>query len=157
MYAQQIKETLVGLPLTRILRAVDMLCLVFEDGAEEYRVHLQCFWRMVKQSAPDILFGKEDMYAPASHITDRSCFVWDNYGENYLDELISLYKMQYLPLHATDVQISECADLTIDFSEDIVLQVFVNTTVARREQWRFFKRSDLNSHIVAYPGRLVHE
>ncbi len=157
MNTYQNEEKLRGRPLERVLRACDIFALNFEDGSKEYALHVQCTWRLLRASDNRILSTREDVFTPARHIKDTDHFEWDKLGNNHLDEIISQYLRPHLPLHVIDVTINEWADISMHFAEGLIFQAFADTAISDKELWRFFQRTDLDSHIIAYPGRLVHE
>ena len=163
MNTYHIEEKLSGAQLCRMYRKHEYFVLAFENGMDQYILHILCFWRMLRQPDRQILFTKEDIYSEASHRTvqndlgGKSEFDWDEEGSNRMDEIVTQLGNKYQTLHVKNVQISKYADLIIEFAEGMVLQALVDAMLPNMEQWYFWTVPEKCSHETAYPSRVVHD
>ena len=155
---------LIGKPLWRCTRTVDMACFQFGarhkrktsrgDDCEvgDYALHVQCSWRMVR--GEEILVGKEDLYQPEEPLED-DYFDWQkgNLQDVKIRKLFTDDKRQFA---VVGTALRAAGRLEILFDDELRLEVFPNSSIAHEdtEHWRLFaptvkpELSGTPSHIV---------
>lgn len=114
---------LVGQPLSFVGFAADMLTMSFGPEGCEYRLHIQCSYRMAMAEA--ILFDRIDYFCPS----DAQCARWRAEGldeihfpddwpedERRLFEQVKLLQLRLDGMTVTTVQVNQLGDLTIRFA-----------------------------------------
>lgn len=117
---------------------------IVEKG--EYALHLQCPWR-IKDFNSKIILASRDIYEPNSKISWNDNFEWDIKGNNLFDENINKMFLDKNSILVKKVSISLNNDLTIIFSNKLVLECFTNIS-SEQECWRFFK-TGADMHLIA--------
>jgi|SRR5579863_2149044 len=154
-------DGLVGLQMFIATYAADLRGFGFrlpgslKQDVEEWHIHLQCCWRI--ESATKIITGSYDWYESAKPGDDLAEDWKPTAGGSLQDfKLRSLFAVkndEKGPLYnatedlvVTDAQANPLGDLTIVLSGGYTLRVLPSGS--RGEQWRLFKRGDLDSHYV---------
>lgn len=147
--ANQYLKNIEGGNLVSIGRAASMGWFLFDKDNDEYALHLQTSFRVTLDEK--ILFAGADIFQPSEMIAvsekfDLETFEWDVQGNNLYDENVKLFMEKYSQnLTVNDVFMNQLGDLSIQLSERVKIDVFVN--MSREECWRFFKRHSDN-HLV---------
>lgn len=160
---EQQLSVLVGLPLIRAGRAVDLEWFEFgephkrtrRDGViidvGEYALHLQCAWRI--RTTHEIVVASHDVYYPPGDSRDSpDDFDWDIPNGNRRDHCMNSFLREHTshPLIVTAVEADEVGSVKVSFTDNFVLDVFPNYsfTDADWELWRFFQIDTDASHFV---------
>ena len=132
-----------GLPLTWLGYAADMLTLGF-GAQEEFRLHIQCSYRLASQEA--ILFDRIDYFTPSEALKAR----WraegleeDDFPREWAEDDCRLFErvqalQSCLPeMVVEDVRVSLLGDVTLRFANGLTLLAL---PMASNEQecWRFW-------------------
>lgn len=102
----------------------------------ELALHLQCPWRI--KSGEGVILGSLDMFSPSSTHKEDTSFEWDIQGNNLFDEKIPQIVLPTDNVIVCDVMLNKVNDLTIAFSNKMILECFVTLTTAE-ECWRLFR------------------
>lgn len=151
---------LINQPLLKMGRASDLCWILFgkrildkdkkgntiEKG--EYSLHLQCPWRLRSKADSQIKLASGDIYEPNSKTTWSPDFNWDILGNNLFDEKVQHFFAGNKIISVKSVLITQTNDLQIEFSNEFILECFVNMS-PNTECWRFF-RYNSDAHMVAY-------
>jgi hypothetical protein len=155
-------DNLIGLQIFIATYAADMRGFGFRlprnsgnGDADEWYVHLQCCWRI--ESPERIITGSYDWYESAKVGADLEEDWKPTSGGSLQDlrlrGLFGIEAPERGPLYnqtndlvVTDVQASGLGDLTLSLSGGYALRVI--PAGSRGEQWRLFKRGDLDSHYI---------
>lgn len=120
---------------------------IVEKGT--YALHLQCPWRIIKKEEQQIIsLGSYDIYEPKSTMEWSEDFDWDVQGMNLFDEKLSAIKIYEKVIHIKSVKINTLNDLKIIFSNECILETFINSSTDN-ECWRFFKCNSHENHLIA--------
>ena len=141
-------EDLIGKNVYGIGRAAAMCWIHFGRPIEielrgrkrilgEFALDLDCPWR-IRNSRGDIELGSADMFAPASSHESDEDFDWDVQGNNLFDEKAKQLFHQRTQITVIAAALSRNCDLTITFSNGLILESFVNAS-SRQECWRLFR------------------
>lgn len=157
-------QPLVGLRLSTVTRAVEMLTLGFGElytvGKREvppYALHVSAPWRL-DHLATGTITGRSDVWEPVEHPAPEG-WHWDA-GPNLRDHLLG----QLFPLneakrrnenHGDDFVVREvdataAGDLTLRFAGPYELRILPQST--RQEAWRVFSPGDYTPHFVFEAG-----
>lgn len=144
---KNILDNIVGLRLTDIKRACEMLMFHFEN----YAIHAQCLARIIKND--DILVTTADYQS------------WDGKSNKNNDEYYNLDKYKSIIEGGTvvSVEVNTLCDLFIRLDNDITIQILIQNGYSHydqeREQYRFFamcedeeteEQSQQRNHYVIY-------
>lgn len=152
--------------LEYISRASSMLCLgfgkrivtnnyVMEEKLEvcEYRLHIQCSWRVINDLKKQILFGNYDIFEPKQDDEYYENFNWDKKNNNLFDQKSESWIKYGKDILVTEIEVNELNDLRIYFSNGDVLETFIAGT-NNNECWRFIECDSMQgakaNHIVVY-------
>lgn len=176
---QQKLEGLVGKRLTGLHRACEMLCLRFQapqdpldrllrGEAGEMGLHLQCYYRLVKDE--QLLLASNDYFQPSDAMWDKwhgegyeedyipEDFRCDELGANRLDdrmqELLMLLPQENFTVKT--VLVDSLGDLTLCFHNGAVLTVLLDTT-GGEECWRLLPENEEDAHTVMYADGVEYE
>jgi hypothetical protein len=153
-YAMSILNVLKGAKLLKLTRAAQMPCFQFSDalsGSPKFQLHIQCSFRFV--SKEKVVVASSDVYQPNSSYEvnndfDFENFEWDIVGQNRFDEIVKNIitpNMDFFIIES--IELSAFGDLRIYFSNDFVLDVYIDTS-GSEECWRFFNKTNSNAHLV---------
>ena len=156
----KILQNLVGLPLTRTTRALNMECLKFgtlylkdrEGKTWNYGVfglHIQCPWRLTNDN--EIIVGSNDLYEQADETAAwNENFDWEEFNANLRD--VKLDKFISDTKHIVTSAIADnFGGLQICFDSKVILTVFpVIASKADNEYWRLLdNRDETKNHYVS--------
>lgn len=159
---ERILEPLIGLPVARHLRALDMATFQFGASTEwvddrnrphvrhEYGLHIQCPWRIATKGV--LLVGYSDMAAPPSGMPVED-FDPNEGSRTRRDELLDEF-VDGPPVNPAVVRASasDTGDLAIEFDGGSRLETFRDhANLPTREDWRLITPS---GHWVFEAGRL---
>lgn len=152
-------EVLLGTSIKRIRRASDMAILDFgpnvtttnykgnQVATSQYALHIQTSFRIT--NSRKIVLGSSDIYYPKFTEKRVEDFQWDTYGTNLYDERAELlnddFKANIVSVQALSASIF--GDLQITLSNELVINIFVQTA-SGREEWRFFETHNNKRHFV---------
>ncbi|MFX0549460.1 hypothetical protein ACOAKC_08985 [Hathewaya histolytica] len=150
---------IIGLPLISAGRTCDIIWFGFGKSIKvkdirrggykevaEYALHIQCPWRITNISK--IIVGSYDKYIPNSKIEYSDEFDWDIQGANLCDEqLKTLFELHTSNLIVKSVELGNCGELKILFSDNYALQIMPDTSTDD-EVWRFFQKGEEKEHLV---------
>ena len=158
-------QKIVGLPLSVVRRAADLLNLQFgeitRDGGRAwglYALHIQAPWRLVRQSK--LLLGKSDYWNPSGEVED-----WDQWYEFPHPSLEDEFWREFIGgiepaagsfetdsprFWVRSVHQSAIGDLDIEFSDGYHLQVFC--CGIDNEFWRLLEPGRGTDHYVVGTG-----
>ncbi|MDR1700318.1 MAG: hypothetical protein LBR68_03925 [Lachnoclostridium sp.] len=151
---------LINQPLLDIGRAYNIIWLCFGEFfpyTDKYTgkvsekstlaLHLQCSWRIVNNIKRKILVASHDLFEPNTSIDLTENFNWDVQGGNLFDERSKKWLKESSPIYVTDLKLSIFGDLSLAFSNNDMLEVFVDKS-SNKECWRFFELKTDNAHLV---------
>ena len=161
-YALSIIKEMIGAHWVGISRPVEAFFLSFETDIDDktvgYALHTQTSYRIYKGNK--ILQAFYDIYTPNSKTDmtnfDRGDLKWSVSGASLRDEIT---KRDIEPIITQfvikDIDITKYGDLTIYFTNDYILEFFINHSYLNEESesYRYFISSDgvnLTPHIVVY-------
>ncbi|KMZ54871.1 hypothetical protein [Dorea sp. D27] len=161
-----IKE-LEGQAFRKIGRASDMCWISFgktiivkdykgndvEKGT--YALHIQCPWRIIKNSTQKLLLTSNDIYEPSSNLQWTEEFDWDRMGNNLFDENVKQWNDEN-GIYVLNVDISQLGDIRINLSNGMTFESFLNISTDD-EAWRFFKCNSKDKHMICSGLGIVFE
>lgn len=173
-------SVLIGKKLNCVSRAGTMINLGFgemiqnkaaykkEDGSfgvkecltPRYAMHIDCAFRIT--CGKEIFIAKNDIFMPNSLIAtaadfDEETFEWDKHGNNGFDEKSEKhFTNTSLEFVVKRISANKFGDLEILFTNDIRIEVFVDTSEAE-ESWRFFEAGNNESAHIIVTGNGVFE
>lgn len=160
---------LVGLRLSTVARAAEMLTLGFGDlewvgkrQVARYALHLQAPWRL-DHLVTGTVTGRSDVWEPVEHPAPEG-WDWDE-GPNLRDHLLG----RLFPLNEAkrrnenhsdefvvrEIEATAAGDLTIRFAGPYELRILPQST--RHESWRVLRPGDYSPHFVFEAGRAGYE
>lgn len=138
-------------------RASDMPTFGYRDqSGSEYAIHLSCPWRLLNAEGL-LVTGNLDVYLPGFDPDDAFDWAswhregWEKFeGQNRYDDRMNRYFASTTDGDRTVAIVvsGRCGDVTLRFNNVTELQVHVCGSASAREMWRFFKRGDIESHLV---------
>ena len=144
-------KRIVGSTYHRMHRVLDMLCLGFShDHIPTYSLHVQTQWRLIHDH--QIILASGDMYIPYSDAVGED---WDYSIHGRPNEESSFFDVKCKEIDrlmeesvVSNCTISEFGDLQISFSNNVLFQIFIPTSL-KDEEWRLV---DLirDEHIIFY-------
>jgi hypothetical protein len=154
-------NNLVGLPLSVVRHAVDMLNLQFGEITREageswgqYALHIQAPWRLVKNS--QILVGRSDRWNPTEEISDWDAWYEfphpnreDSFWEKFMggiDPVTNSFEGSRPSVIVESVVEHSTGDLSLRFSDSSTLEVFGCGT--NNEFWRLLEPGRETNHYV---------
>ena len=138
--------------LKNIGRASNLVWLIFSDDREpnrEYALHIQCPWRICDEKQY-ILLASDDIYQPNSSMERSEDFDWDSFGNSLFDEKIHLLFPEEERIFVKQISFSRRNDFKIVFSNNLILEAFIDTSLKDSECWRFFERGNKDKHLVVF-------
>ena len=126
----------------KIGRDATMCWISFNIDGEIYALHVQTAFRI--RNKEEVLIANLDMFEPSESLKnspsfDWETFDWDVQGFNRFDEWATQFNKGIAKLLSVkEVCINDFGDLIIIFDENIVFEVFNNST--EEECWRFFRK-----------------
>lgn len=148
----------VGLRLTAVRHACEMLMFNFENGETAYAFHVQCLARIIKNG--DILVTTLDYQS------------WDGECEENNDEYYNLHKYisEIEGGKVVSVEVNPQYDVIITLDNGVTVQILIQNSYSHYheefEQYRFFKVSlddteeiqeNSNPHCVVYSKHIDFE
>lgn len=117
----------------------------------KFALHLDCPWR-IRNGSGKIELGSGDMYTPPSAKSQDETFDWDTFdwdiqGNNLFDEKVKLLFPPDTNIRVVFAALSENNDLTITFSNGLILECFLSIS-SGEECWRLFKPASEDGHFV---------
>lgn len=166
MYNCNVIEKLQGKKLGAIDRASSMLCLGFGNKyiddtykgihnleVYEFRIHVQCAWRIVDNSVGNIIVASEDVYYPKENSIVPKSFDWEMKDNNMFDDKAKKWFKSTENIYVDSIYINKFKDLVIEFSDNSTFQTFLNYS-NNSECWRIFGKDLVNGeklpHFVVY-------
>ncbi|MBI5062831.1 MAG: hypothetical protein HZB87_05040 [Desulfatitalea sp.] len=154
-------ENLIGLPLSVVRHATDLLNLQFgqitRKGTRswgQYALHIQAPWRIIDNNK--ILVGRADHWNPVEEITDRDKWyesphpsLEDKFWEEFIggiDPITNSFEGKSPRISVRLVKENSIGDLNIEFSNGFQLQVFGCGT--DDEFWRLLEPGRGTDHYV---------
>lgn len=143
-------KALIGAKGFTIGRVASMAWIGFNTDNSEYSLHLQTAFRI--RNNEKVLVANSDMFEPTETLQsspsfDWETFNWDVQGFNRYDEWVKQFKKEFdEPITVQTINVNNFGDLTIELSQNIVIEVFINATT--EECWRFFERTSKDDHLV---------
>jgi len=107
----------------------------------EYALHVQCSWRISKEST--IILGNNDVYSLVDNSIEDD---WDISGNNMFDKMVNDKILPLLPIKVLGVVCNKIGDIEITFETGIVINIFVNSSEPI-EEWRFINNLS-GEHLV---------
>lgn len=170
---------LIGLPLQKITRAADMLCLHFgqliekrcavrgEDGkftvapalVGEFALHISCCFRL--SCGRHIIAAKSDLYQMSAEARGRlgdeipEDYDYDPIGNNRLDEIIASSLSDLSGFIVKKITVRRFGDLQIEFENRFELEIIVDLS-GGEECWRFFRQGEM-THLVVTGQEIAAE
>lgn len=149
-------EILVGQKVNSIGRTAAMCWISFGNIVEieghkgkrkvgKFALHLQCPWRII--DGANILLSSTDMFEPCSDYKEDGDFDWDIQGNNLFDEKARIMFTEDKNIRVQEVKFSGYYDLTIIFSNQLILECFVDRSL-KEECWRFFQPGSDKVHLI---------
>lgn len=154
--SNQYLKKIEGGNLVSVGRAASLAWFLFVKDNDEYALHLQTSFRVT--SDEKIVFAGADIFQPSKMIQssgeiDLETFEWDVQGNNRYDENVKLFIEEYsYNLKVNEVLMNQWGDLSIQLSENIKIEVFIN--MSEEECWRFFKRHSGYHLVIGAEGIL---
>ena len=147
-------KSLYGAEWMIIGRASNMIWLGFLKDDIDYALHVQSGFRVVQNGK--ILIADQDMYRPDPEVENDPDFNWDEFdwnvkGENCFDKWVKLFRSELRGGIVEKIHISDCGDLKISLSNNMVIEVVNNSS--DDESWRFFQRNT-DDHTVVYGNNI---
>ena len=144
-------QRIIGSAYHRIHRVLDMLCLGLScQCMPAYSLHIQTQWRLIYDH--QIILASRDMYIPFSETAGED---WDYSIQGRPDEESSVFDVVCRKVHhlmegsfVTNCTVSEFGDLQISFSNNVLFQIFIPTSI-RDEEWRLVD-TIRDEHIIFY-------
>ena len=116
-------------------RVCDLLSITISDlNEEEIFIHIQSFFRFLKDGK--VLISSEDMYRCGKK-SNLENFQWDKPGESLFDDTMKLNNDILFNSKIVSFNIENSGDLTVHFENDLILQIFVDTSESE-EKYRIF-------------------
>lgn len=112
----------------------------------EFALDLDCPWR-IRNRAGGIELGSADMFTPASSHEFDEDFDWDVQGNNLFDKKAKRLFPQSTQIAVIAAVLSRNCDLTITFSNGLILESFVNAS-SQQECWRLFRPKVLDGDLI---------
>ena len=142
-------RAVLGAKNIRFGRSVDVIWIALKgtDG-RDYALHPWTFFRVCDENR--VLVTKFDMYRSLpEYETDADVDdAWDVQGHNYFDDWAKRFKEEYSDtVTVTSITLKENGDLTVSFSNSMVLEILIETTTDC-ECWRFFEYHGTDRHLV---------
>ena len=145
-------NNLEGKKVLYLNRTADMLCIGFDEWCmlknmkgelhqvSKYRLHIQCFWRIINLRKNKIIFSQLDLYENESCMDSEEKKLFDNKSKNWSENNCNL--------HVKTINMNAVSDLCIDFDNGDRLEVFVDSL--EQESWRYIECLNLKSkHLIA--------
>lgn len=132
--------------LARVRLVADMLCLDFEKDGVTSSLHIQCFYRIHKNS--EVLVTSQDY-----HVFDYDKGDEDG-KENTLWKNMSKISNQIEGNYITKVSLNDLKDINIQLSNDFHIDVLISNSMSSFEdmieQYRFLPSEKENDHTVIF-------
>jgi hypothetical protein len=131
------------------LGATGNICFVSNDN-KEFFLRVQTAFRV--RAAEKILTANLEMFEPTQALEESPSFDWETFnwdvqGFNCYDEWTKKYnKDKEHQAVVENIIVNDFGDLTINCSNNISIDVFVNA--ATKECWRFFEKNAKDDHLV---------
>lgn len=162
-------RSLVGLPLCDASRAVDMATFGFgalvsresrwKPGQiaqiPEFRLHIQCQWRIVRDGAIFVGYG-DWHWPPTGSDVEYYDFMEADAPRNHRDDLVAAFTAHGETAHSVDrAEGATTGDLRLEFSDGCVLEIFPNYATRddlHDEYWRLLPPDDGPHFVVSAHG-----
>ncbi|MCC3868989.1 hypothetical protein [Terrisporobacter mayombei] len=112
-----------------------------EVKKSEYALHIQCPFRISRNNK--ILLSNYDIYTLIEGSINDD---WDVIGNNRYDKIVNGILLPMLPLKVNKVNYSEIGDIEILLEDNIVINIFVNSSDLV-EEWRFINNHTGNHYV----------
>jgi hypothetical protein len=138
-----ILQNLVGKRLNNIFKQLDFFIINFGDEIE-YSLHTYCFLR-IRTTDTIILTSADEYYFPDYNFMSEEQYEQDEMHQKSL-LCNTIYRTKELLRDAiiSKVEISNTADIIIQFDNGIVIETFTNFQQHNAEFFRFFERDNLD-------------
>lgn len=142
-------QVLIGAEKIRFGRSLEIIWIDLRgaDG-RNYALHPQTFFRVCDRDRVHITSG--DMYRvlPEYETDSENEYPWNVQGHNYFDDWAKRFNREYSEtVTVASVEVKDNGDLTITFSNSMVLEILIETTTDC-ECWRFFEHHGTDRHLV---------
>ena len=132
-------DVIIGKNIVDINRVCNMLCIEFQSPKGVcVSLHVQSFFRVSQRNK--ILISSEDMFR-CNDEREINDFQWDVPGKSVFDKSIVDYHDLLFNSLVTKVEQNEIGDCFIFFNNDLVFQIFIDTTETE-EKYRLFDTFD---------------
>lgn len=147
-----------GAQICKIGRAINIVWINFHgiDG-KKYALHLQTFFRLCNKN--NVLITDYDKYLPTDKLSstplfELKTFNYDVQGDNLFDEWVKHQGEILLYNSVVDkVEVNTYGDLTIYFSNNLTLSIFLDTS-GDDECWRIFELPSGEKHFVVTGNKI---
>lgn len=112
----------------------------------KFALDLDCPWRIRNRNGKLVL-GSADIFTPSREHEQDENFDWDVQGNNLFDEKAKYLLQEKMSIVVTSAELSDSNDLTITFSNGLILECFVNLS-SREECWRLFKTESKSGDFI---------
>ena len=142
-------RVVLGAKEIRFGRSIDVIWVALKgtDG-KDYALHPRTFFRVCDEN--HVLVTNGDMYRllPEYETDTENPDAWDVQGHNCFDDWAKRFNKEYSgTVTVTSVDVKENGDLTLFFSNSLVLEILIDTTTDC-ECWRFFEYHGSDRHLV---------
>lgn len=148
------KDKLLGEYFLSLGRTTDLLWIQFgnmmklknfkneEVEKGEYVFHIQCPWRFIQKNK--MLLGNEDIYQSEEYIEN---FDWTKKGTSIFDKKESSINELLKNTKVKEVYLNSLGDLKIIFTNEVVFEVFLNTSL-KMESYRFINNKTREHFVI---------
>lgn len=154
-----------GKQLSNIGRAGNMVWVLIGNEVEiyvrdvqqkrrEFSLNLQCPWRIENLVYKKVVLASNDIYVPNDYYNCRDNFEWDIQGHNLFDLKSKKMLESYPNLVVSNIDLSEQNDITINFSDKLILKTFVNSS-SNIENWRLIDNITRRHYVCG--GEVIEE
>lgn len=153
-------QALVGKRLSDIFKQLDMFILNFGEDLE-YSFHVFCYLRIKRKREVILTYLDEYMYPNYIPISKRTYNKDEIHSKSLLRVSIENTKNLLKNAVVSEVKISQTADVTITFDNEVIIEVFTDGLYQNNEFYRFFRYNAdlLEPHYVikSREGKIVTE
>ncbi len=150
-------DVLVNQKVIKIGRSANMIWIWFEknDGVKStiWCLHIQSTFRILNLKREEIIVGSSDIYHPSKRMENADDFDWEQQGNNLFDEKSKNWLEKNIGISVKKILINLWGDLRIIFSNNDILEVYIDNSTKYAECWRLFEKEKKNKkHLVITGG-----
>ena len=130
---------LIGGKITNVSRICNLVSIEVDINGKKKFLHIQSFFRIL--NAEKVIISSEDMYKKGEMCNEDS-FEWDVVGQSLFDDTLNKNRGMLFAASIRQAKIDANGDISILLDNNIVLQIFIDTTISE-EKYRIFDEDNV--------------